>query len=94
MRNLLEHLIREAGAEGVVGVQLIFKDGTAMAGGLKQGPVDNTFCLGTVTEATTQTPGDFRAGDQVLVEQLFEASSVDRVMRMLAASPIVRPGAS
>ncbi len=82
MADLLDKLIAES-PDGFVQLQVCFKPGvTTNAGLLRKGPVDGTYCLGTGTRATADTPGGFRAGEAVMVEMLFEAEAVQTVVRM------------
>lgn len=91
MSQLLDALIEDSPQDGMVEIQITFNPGAAStAGGLRHGPVPGTYCLCTGSKATEHTPG-MKAGDLVMIEQIFEADAVQRVTRQLDSS-IVAPG--
>ena len=92
MADLLDHLIDESDDDEIE-VQLTFRPGVSTTAGLlRKGPVPGTYRLGTATRATADTPGDFQAGDVVVVEQFFQASAVQSIVRMmLREQPLIVP---
>ena len=81
--------------EEAIEVQIAFTPGLQVSSGaLKRGPVAGTYCLGTLSQATEHTPGDYKPGDFVMIEQIFDASAVQRVMRAVPTSGLITPGAS
>ena len=93
MANLLDALIEESEDEEGAEVQITFRPGiTTTAGILRKGPVSDTYCLGTASRATADTPGDFHPGDVVVIEQLFQADAVQTVARMMVQeTPLILP---
>lgn len=90
MAQLLDQILAEA-TQDAVPIQLTFKPGVqTTAGALKRGPVDGIYCLATGTLATAQTPGA-KVGDQIMVEQFFEAEAVMTIVKQMDMSAIVIP---
>lgn len=87
----LEELI-DASPDKVVAVQLCFKPGMAMqAGALARGPVAGTFKLGVGARATKDTPGNFRPGETVICDIVFEADAVMQVLSFTSSSGLMTP---
>ena len=81
MEKLLESMLED---DDVIQCQISFSPGmVTQAGALKKGPIKGIYCLGTPSMATKDTPGDYKEGELVMVEQLFEADAVQCIMRFM-----------
>ncbi len=90
MGVLLDKILAES-TQDAVAIQLTFKPGVqTSSGALKRGPVDGIYCLGIISLATEHTPGKNK-GDQLMVEQYFEAEAVQSIVKQLDVSNIVIP---
>lgn len=91
MKEFLEKLIDDAGGEAVA-VQVCFKPGHVMqAGALARGPVEGLFKLGVGAQATKDTPGNFKPGELVICDIVFEADAVMQVLTFNASAGLVMP---
>jgi hypothetical protein len=89
MAAVLDKLIDDAGGDAVA-AQLVFKPGMDIkAGALARGPVPGTYKLGIMGQATKDTPGQYKAGEKVLINIVFAADAVLQVMTFMPTSGIV-----
>jgi len=92
MEVFLAKMIDDA-PDDVVPAQVVFKHGVndMKAGALRRGAVDGMFQLGIVGQATKDTIGSFRPGEQVVISINFTADQVSQVFTMEASAGLVTP---
>lgn len=93
MQNLLECILETSEQEDkkygkVAEVQIQWEPGIVASGGvLRRHELAGFYCLASVAQAQQDGSG-FRAGENVLIEQIFEPSAVQRVTRTFSDSGI------
>jgi hypothetical protein len=94
MQRYLEFLLEQS-EDGIIPIQLVFWPGAVQAaGGLRKGPVPETFELCYPTQAGKDGAALAGGADEVMVSDVFTAASVMRVVKMadMPRSAICVPG--